>query len=194
MFMDETPPGLPRVEPPDVWIVYRTNPAISFWDTDRIGERMARFPFVVAFAYTRDETNHFADVLLPDATDLESVQLIRIGGSKYVEQFWDRQGFALRQPAVLPQGEARDFTDIATELARRTGLLEKYNASINKGACGVPLKGPHADFSLAVDVAHPREAIWDAVCRAASVELTDGAEEHGLDWWKANGLAPGGPR
>jgi phenylacetyl-CoA:acceptor oxidoreductase len=189
MFLDETPPGLPRVTPPDVWFVYRTNPAISFWDTQAIGEKMARFPFVVAFAYTRDETNHFADVLLPDATDLESLQLIRIGGSKYVEQFWDHQGFALRQPAVAMRGDARDFTDIATELARRTGLLDKYNAAINRGAAGVPLQGPHGDFSLAVDVAHPREAIWDAVCKAASAELTDGADIHDLAWWKAHGLA-----
>jgi phenylacetyl-CoA:acceptor oxidoreductase len=189
MFMDETPKGLPRVMPPDVWILYRTNPAISFWDTAAVGERMARFPFVVAFAYTKDETNHFADVLLPDATDLESLQLIRIGGSKYVEQFWDRQGFALRQPAVSPRGEARDFTDIATELAQRTGLLAQYNASINKGAGGVPLKGPHGDFSLDVEVSHSREEIWDAVCRAASAELSDGAEAHDLAWWKENGLA-----
>ena len=27
MFLDETPKGLPRVTPPDVWFVYRTNPA-----------------------------------------------------------------------------------------------------------------------------------------------------------------------
>ena len=33
MFLDETPKGLPRVTLPDVWFVYRTNPAISFWDT-----------------------------------------------------------------------------------------------------------------------------------------------------------------
>ena len=66
----------------------------------RSASKMARFPFVVAFAYTRDETNHFADMLLPDATDLESLQLIRIGGTKYIEQFWDHEGFALRQPAV----------------------------------------------------------------------------------------------
>ncbi len=33
MFLDETPKGLPRVTFPDVWFVYRTNPAISFWDT-----------------------------------------------------------------------------------------------------------------------------------------------------------------
>ncbi len=189
MFLDDTPKGLPRVTLPDVWIVYRTNPAISFWDTAAIGQKMARFPFVVAFAYTRDETNHFADVLLPDATDLESLQLIRIGGSKYVEQFWDQQGFALRQPAVQTLGEARDFTDIATELAQRTGLLEKYNASINKGAGGVPLKSEHGDFTLDVARAHTRDEIWDAVCRAASAELSDGAEIHDLAWWKENGLA-----
>ena len=141
MFLDETPKGLPRVTFPDVWIIYRTNPAISFWDTGRIGETMARFPFTVAFAYTHDETNHHADILLPEATDLESLQLIRIGGSKFVEQFWDCTGFALRQPVVATQGAARDFTAIATELARRTGILDKYNAAINKGAAGVPLKG-----------------------------------------------------
>jgi phenylacetyl-CoA:acceptor oxidoreductase len=189
MFLDETPPGLPRVTVPEVWIVYRTNPAISFWDTAALGQKMARFPFVVAFAYTRDETNHFADILLPDATDLESLQLIRIGGSKYVEQFWDQQGFALRQPAVEPCGEARDFTDIATELAQRTGLLAEYNGSINKGAGGLPLKGAHGDFSLDPERAHTRDEIWDAVCRAASAELTDGQEIHDLAWWKEHGLA-----
>ncbi len=189
MFLDDTPKGLPQVTLPDVWFVYRTNPAISFWDTEAVGATMARFPFVVAFAYTRDESNHFADVLLPDATDLESLQLMRIGGTKYVEQFWDHQGYALRQPAVAARGQARDFTDIATELARRCGLLARYNAAINKGAGGVPLKGEHGNFSLDVDQAHTRDQIWDAVCRSASAELSGGAEVNGLDWWKEHGLA-----
>nr|HET7860704.1 molybdopterin-dependent oxidoreductase [Caldimonas sp.] len=189
MFLDETPKGLPRVTAPDVWFVYRTNPAISFWDTDAVGRRMATFPFVVAFAYTRDETNHFADVLLPDATDLESLQLIRIGSTKYVEQFWDHEGYALRQPAVAPCGDVRDFTDIATELAARTGLTASYATAINKGAAGVPLKGEHGDFSLPLDGSLTRDAIWDAVCRAASADLSDGADVHGLDWWKEHGFA-----
>jgi phenylacetyl-CoA:acceptor oxidoreductase len=189
MFLDETPPGLPRVTPPDVWFIYRTNPAISFWDTEGLQDKMKRFPFVVAFAYTRDETNHFADVLLPDATDLESLQLIRIGGTKFVEQFWTSEGFALRQPVITTRGQARDFTEIATELARRTGLLEKYNAAINKGAGGVPLKSAHGDFSLATDRAHTRDEIWNAISRAASAELSNGTEIHDLDWWKAHGLA-----
>jgi phenylacetyl-CoA:acceptor oxidoreductase len=192
MFLDQTPPGLPRVTLPELWFLYRTNPAISFWDTDGITDKMARFPFVVAFAYTLDETNHFADVLLPDAVDLESLQLIRIGGSKFIEQFWEHEGFALRQPVVAPAVNARDFTDIATELAARTGLLEKYNAAINKGVVGVALKGEadgaQWDFSLDTSLVHSRETIWDAVCRAASAELTNGQETHGLDWWKENGL------
>ena len=189
MFLNETPKGLPTVTLPELWFVYRSNPAISFWDTKGVSATMARFPFVVAFAYTRDETNHMADILLPEATDLESLQLIRIGGSKYFEQFWEHEGYALRQPVVAAQGEARDFTDIATELARRAGLLEKYNAAINRGAAGVPLKGVSWDFSLDPAHTHGRDEIWDAVCRAASAELSDGRQTQGLDWWKENGLA-----
>jgi len=189
LFLDETPKGLPRVTLPEVWFLYRTNPAISYWDTGELGEKMARFPFTVAFAYTHDETNHFADILLPDATDLESLQLMRIGGTKYQEQYWEVNGFALRQPVVERSGEALDMTEIASELAARTGLTAKYVAAINKGAGSVPLKGAHGDFSLDTQRRHSCEEIWDAVCRAASSEVSDGADAHGLDWWKENGIA-----
>jgi phenylacetyl-CoA:acceptor oxidoreductase len=189
MFLDGTPKGLPTVTFPEVWFVYRTNPAISFWDTPALGDKIARFPFVVAMSYTRDETNHYADVLLPDATDLEGLQLLRIGGTKYVEQFWEHEGYALRQPVVAPQGQARDFTDISTELARRCGILDRYNNAINRGAGGVKLSGPHGDFSLEPGTAYTREQIWDAVCRAASAEITDGEHSHGLDWWREHGIA-----
>ncbi len=179
---------LPKPTPPDVWFVYRTNPVISFWDTGSVAEAVANFPFTVCFAYTDDETNHMADILLPECTDLEGLQLIRIGGSKYVEQFWEHQGFALRDPASAPMGEARDFTWIATELARRTGLLEKYNNAINRGAAGVRLFGENFDHSLDVEKTHSVEEIWDASCRAANAELTDGAENQGLDYFREHGF------
>jgi len=127
-------------------------------------------------------------VLLPDCTDLEGLQLLRIGGTKYMEQFWDHQGFALRDPAVPPQGEAKDFTWIATELSRRVGLLAEYNQAINKGAAGVALAGRNYDFSLEPGKTYTVEEIWDASCRAASAELTEGAESQGLDWFRANGF------
>ncbi len=185
-FMRDKPEHWPEATAPDVWIVYRTNPAISFWDTAAVTDTMARFPFVACFAYTMDETNHMADVLLPDCTDLEGLQLIRIGGTKFVEQFWDHQGFALRQPVVEPKGETRDFTWISTQLAKRTGLLEKYNAAINRGAAGIGLVGKAFDFSLDVTREHSVEEIWDANCRAASAEI--GGEPRDLGWFKENGF------
>ncbi len=188
MFAKESPQNWPQVTPPDLWFVYRTNPAISFWDTPNVTRRIAEFPFTFAFAYTLDETNYMADVLLPECTDLESTQLIRIGGTKFIEAFWDAEGVALRQPAVAPEGETRDFTDIATELADRTGLLDRYNAAIGRGAAGVPLAGEGYDFGLDPETKYPAEEIWDRMCQAASAELTDGEESQGLDWYREHGF------
>ena len=189
MFQGERPDdwSLPMPTLPDVWLVYRSNPSISFWDTRHLADIAAKFPFMACFAYTIDETNYMADVLLPEATDLESEQMIRVGGTKYMEQFWDYKGVALRQKAVEPQGEARDFTWIATQLAKRCGLLDKYVSAINKGVAGVaPLKGDGYDFSLAGEPSPER--IWDAVCRVATLTLSEGREEHGIDWYREHGF------
>jgi phenylacetyl-CoA:acceptor oxidoreductase len=188
MFLRDAPPDWPRPSYPELWFLYRTNPAISFWDTRQLTDTMAQMPFVVAFAYTHDETNHMADILLPDATDLESLQLIRIGGTKFVEQHWEHQGVALRQPAVEPQGEARDMTWIATQLAARTGLLEAYNQAVNRGAGGMPLKGEGYDYSLATDRQHSVEAIWDAACKAATAAYSSGTDVKDLAWFRDNGF------
>ncbi|HYG90823.1 MAG TPA: molybdopterin-dependent oxidoreductase [Azospirillum sp.] len=187
MFLRATPEGWPKPSYPDVWFLFRTNPAISFWDTRQMVENMAKMPFVVAFAYTVDETNWMADILLPDATDLEGTQLIRVGGTKFVEQHWHHQGVALRQPAVAPRGEARDMTWIAGQLAKRCGLLEDYNKALNRGAGLVPLKGEGYDFSLDPKAEHSVDAIWDAECKAACAAFTNGEEIHDLDWFKENG-------
>ena len=191
MFMRERPDdcNMPAPTYPEFWFVFRSNPANSFWDTRQLAETIARFPYMVCFAYTLDETNYMADMLLPEATDLESVQLIRVGGSKFVEQFWDRRGAVLRQPAVKPQGEARDFTWISTELARRTGLLERYVNALNHGTAGVfPLKNGEYDFSLDPHQVPGVEQIWDAICRAASTGFSEGRETHGLAWFKEHGF------
>ncbi len=191
MFQDERPAdwNMPTPTFPELWIVYRSNPAISFWDTNKLAEIVARFPYMVCFAYTVDETNYMADLLLPEATDIESIQMIPVGGTKYMEQFWDCKGVALRQPAVAAQGDTRDFTWITTELAKRTGLLEPYNDAINRGAAGVsPLKGVNYDFSLDPKVEHEPEEIWDAVCRAATTVLSEGRETLDLNWFKEHGF------
>jgi len=186
MFTRQSPDHWPKVTYPDLWFIYRSNPAVSFWDSAEMVENLAEMPFIVAFAYTHDESNHMADILLPDATDLESMQLIRMGGTKFVEQHWKHHGVVLRQPAVEPRGEARDFSWISTQLAKRTGLLEKYNAAINRGAGGVPLQGEGYDFTLDTGTEHSSEEVWEAACKAATAEYSDGKEVHDLDWFREN--------
>jgi len=95
----------------------------------------------------------------------------------------------LRQKAVEPQGDARDFSWISTELAKRTNLLPQYVQQLNRGISGVsPLKGEGYDFSLDPHKEPQPEEIWDAVCRAATVTLSEGKETHGLDWFKEHGF------
>ncbi|MDP6389487.1 MAG: molybdopterin-dependent oxidoreductase [Alphaproteobacteria bacterium] len=187
LFQKTQPDNWVEQTKPDMWICYRSNPAISSWNAPEVAERIAEFPFTVAFAYTMDETNHMADILLPEATDLESLQLIRIGGTKFQENFWKHEGWAIRQPAVENAVDCMDLTDVSTELAKRVGILEDYNEAINRGAAGMKLRVENADYGLEVGVEHDREEIWDRVCLAASHDLSGGAEVRGLDWFKTTG-------
>jgi phenylacetyl-CoA:acceptor oxidoreductase len=188
LFLDSPPEQWPAPTVPDVWIVYRTNPAISNWETDRVERELARFPFIAAFAYTQDETNWYADLLLPEAGDLESLQLYRVGGTKYIEQYWEYTGWAIRQPVVPSPGQTRDLTDVATELAERTGLLPGYLAALNRGAgTTVALAGEGYDYTLSPTDRPTAEEIWDRVCRAATRSLSGNAVEHDLAWFRAHG-------
>jgi phenylacetyl-CoA:acceptor oxidoreductase len=189
LFMEHTPRGLPQQTVPDVWINIRANPAISHWDTDRVTRVMASIPFTVCFGYTPDETNWFADVILPDSGDLESLQLIRVGGAQFVEQYWRHIGWAIRQP-VTPQPlyNTRDMTEITTTLAKRVGILAEYNEAINNGrGVGVSLKKFLPDSILRPDREYGVEEIWDRACRAVTQEASGGKESHDLDWYRRNG-------
>jgi phenylacetyl-CoA:acceptor oxidoreductase len=187
LFQKHPPAHLPRQTNPEIWFCYRSNPSISSLQAPEVAKRIAEFPFTVCFAYTLDETNYMADVLLPDSTDLESLQLMRIGSTKTVEAFWKHQGWAVRQPVVQQVVDSKDMTEISTELARRVGILEEYNDAINKGSAGCRLDGDGFDYRLDPAAEHSPEIIWDATARAASHALTDGAEVHGIDWFREHG-------
>lgn len=189
LFMKDNPKNWPRQELPDVWINYRSNPAISNWDTDRIVEILARLPFTVCFAYTEDETNWFADVLLPESPDLESLQLIRVGGAQFIEQYWRHKGWAIRQPVTKdPLYDTMDMTEITTTLAAKVGILAEYNEAINNGrGIGVSLKKYYPDGVLQPGREYSVEEIWDRAARATSLEASGGKEMKDLDWYRENG-------
>ncbi len=114
---------------PDAYFFWFTNPVASNYDSNLIRQGFEKIPFVVNFAYTINESNWYADLLLPEATDVESLQLAA-APSGY-KGAWEYRGFALRQPVVKPLFNTRDLTDIYTELADRMGVLPAYNAAVN---------------------------------------------------------------
>ncbi|MEE8397000.1 MAG: molybdopterin-dependent oxidoreductase, partial [bacterium] len=189
LFMEKTPKNWPRQDLPEVWINYRSNPAISSWDTDRVTRVLAQIPFTACFAYTPDETNWFADLLLPESPDMESLQLIRLGGAQFIEQYWRHIGWAIRQPVLrrLPY-DTLDLTEIATRLAQKVGILAEYNEAINKGrGIGISLAEHYPDGLLNPGRSYSVEEIWDRACRAASLETSGGKEMHDLAWFKRHG-------
>ena len=188
LFQKKQPKAWPKQTLPDMWICYRTNPAISSWQAPEVAKRIAEFPFTVAFAYTLDETNYMADVLLPDATDLESLQLNRVGGTGSGEQFWKHRGWAIRQSVVDRVTDSMDMSDIGAELAERCGILDKFNVAVNRGSAGMRLKTDDFDYSLDVNKKYSCEEIYDAVAKAASHELSGGEEIHDIQWFKIHGF------
>src|SRR5690606_15720146 len=116
--------------------------------------------------------------LLPEALDLESTQIIRIGSTKFTEQFWKHEGWAIRQPAVQSQCDVMDFTDISTALAERAGILPEYVRAVNKGAAGMALRDRKGTFDYALDEskAPTSDEVWNAIAKAASHDLTGGEE------------------
>ena len=187
LFQKRPPENWPKPTKPAMWFCYRTNPAISSWNAPEVAERVAEFPFIVAFAYTHDETNHFADILLPENTDLESLQLIQLGNTKFIEQLWGHEGWCIRQPAGDKVVDSKDMTDIATALAERGGILEAYNKAINKGAAGMRLVTGDYDYGLDETQPHGLEEIWDATAKAASHDMSNGENVVGIDWFKEHG-------
>jgi len=189
-FQNEAPEGWPQPSPPDVWLVYRCNPVVSFPDTKLVVDAVREFPFVASIAYTHDETSWFADLVLPDNVDLESLQLKHLGGHTHaMDSFWAHRGYALKQPVVEPRHDTRELTDLWTDLMAELGSLDAYHEAINRGAIlGVPLAGVGYDLRLEPDERYTAEEMWDRVCRAASRDLTAGEAEYDLDWFKEHGF------
>jgi phenylacetyl-CoA:acceptor oxidoreductase len=185
---NETPENWEKPTYPDIWIIYRVNPNMSMYYTDMMHETTRKFPFILAFGYTIDETNWYADIVLPESSDLESLQLFRLGPATHSEAFWEEYGFGLRQSGGKPPCNTMDMTDICTELADRIGILKEYNDALNSGIMlSVRLQGRGYDYMLEHETKYSCEEIWDRFCKASVRLLTEGKEERDLIWFRENG-------
>jgi len=113
--------GRQRVE---IFITYKASPVYSQPEShgaEKILQDEKLIPFYVAIDTHLTESSVFADLLLPEATYLERLE-VESPPALEMSPF-----ISLRQPIVRPVGESVSFMDILIELAKRIGgEMEKY--------------------------------------------------------------------
>jgi len=123
-----------RAGRPEVYMWYNYNPAYSNANVREnidILKDESLIPYTVAVTPFYDESAALADLILPDATYLETFDFEDGISPTQVPEYY------IRQPVVAPQGEARDFKDVCCELAKRLGIplgFESAEAFVKK-AC-----------------------------------------------------------
>jgi anaerobic selenocysteine-containing dehydrogenase len=106
-------------ERPDIYLVYCHNPVYSNGDCDqnaRVFRDEEKVPFLVSVDVAMSETTELADLVLPDATYLERWCLDGRTSHDGIPEYY------LQQPMHRPLGEARNFCDVACDVAEKLNL------------------------------------------------------------------------
>lgn len=98
------------------WFISRQNPVLSLPDRQKTLQVFSKLDFIVAVDIIMNDTDWFADVVLPEASYLERYDpLVPIGNRIFI-----------RQPVIEPQGEAKSALWIYKELGSRLGLSDFF--------------------------------------------------------------------
>lgn len=112
---------------PEALIIYHGNPFTNSGDNSIIEKALKKLDLVVSINIYLDESTDFADIVLPEHSNLERYNLVN----------WthDMRGLQVSQPAVDPIYDTMDGMDILIELADRAEFLfgpDGFNAKLNK--------------------------------------------------------------
>lgn len=101
--------------PVNAVLSYYTNPLFSTPNPRAFREAFQKVPFLVSFSPFMDDTAAMADLILPDHTYLERLQLdVPAAGTGFPV-------LALRQPVVEPLYDTRSTGDVLIQIARAMG-------------------------------------------------------------------------
>lgn len=110
---------------PEMMIHCRTNHMMNSHDPAAMAETLKKLKFQLSISLFIDETTEFADVVLPDAHDLERWDMFPANDPyAFIAPGPGQWYFLLRQPVAEPPGDAAPWTQIYLELADRLGILE----------------------------------------------------------------------
>ncbi len=112
----------------------RTNHMLNSHDPEEMANTLRCLDFQLSICNFIDETCEFADIIFPDAHDLERWDMfpandpyafVSPGCCSSFDFDCDATWYFLfRQPVVDPPGQARPWTEIYMEIAERLGILE----------------------------------------------------------------------
>ena len=103
---------------PKIYIAYCYNPAYVNGECQEnidILKDESLIPYLVAVDVAVSETSELADLILPDATYLERWDWEDMVSYDQIPEFY------IRQPAVPPLGQTRDFKDVCCQMAKKMG-------------------------------------------------------------------------
>ncbi|OGA50110.1 MAG: molybdopterin oxidoreductase, molybdopterin binding subunit [Betaproteobacteria bacterium RIFCSPLOWO2_12_FULL_63_13] len=110
---------------PDTVLICHANPLWNVTGNRETWYRILRgMRFIFAVDIIPNETNDFADVILPCHDFLESWNML-------MNDAGHTEGVSLRQPLTGPLYDTRSEEEIFYELAERLGFLEQYNDALN---------------------------------------------------------------
>lgn len=98
------------------WFIARQNPALSLPERARTLEAFSKLDFIVTVSIIPNDTEWYADVILPEASYLERYDPLHVLGNKVF----------LRQPVIEPLGESRSALWIYKQLGERLGLGDYF--------------------------------------------------------------------
>ncbi|UCH87306.1 MAG: molybdopterin-dependent oxidoreductase [Dehalococcoidia bacterium] len=161
---------------PEVLINCGSNLLMGLADPE-VGFEAFKDCFVISFNLFSDETAEaLADIVLPDACYLERLDPLPDWLGHGLSAGMGDWCYHIRQPAVEPLYERRHSCEVLLEIGQRVGFSDKMNASAN---LLYGLKPPHA---LNPEGEYSWEQMTDSVCKGWF------GPEHGLEWFKENGV------
>jgi anaerobic selenocysteine-containing dehydrogenase len=117
---------------PNTMIISRTNLMASTVEPPKTAQALLNMDFILGFGMKMDETLEFADIVLPEAHDLERDWLFPANiPAGFLQPGPGEWYFQINQAVVDPPPGVRSWLEVMGDIAERLGILDEFNNRLN---------------------------------------------------------------
>jgi anaerobic selenocysteine-containing dehydrogenase len=143
----------------DTLIIGGANPIMSNGYPDEAVAALKKIPFTISLAYHLDEPTQFADIVLPEPSNLERERIFDVTGNNDKGRWAvELPGGTLYRYPVVSLYESKQIEDLCLELARRLDILGGENGMNARVTRSLRLK---EEYALQPDKAYTLADILD---------------------------------